>query len=109
MSVNFWLRTGSLLQAETDTTGATMEWAITNLLNNPQVLKKAQTEIKKNVGQERLINESDLSELPYLKWVINEMMRIHPVTPLLMLHESSEDCTVGGYRIPRGNMLIVNL
>ncbi|KAM7520966.1 hypothetical protein LguiB_019928 [Lonicera macranthoides] len=98
-----------LLQAGTDTSVGTMEWAMSNLLNHPQVLKKAQTEINNNVGQERLIDESDLNDLPYLDCIINETLRMHPPTPLLVPHESSEDCTVGGFRIPRGTMLFVNL
>ncbi|KAM7517017.1 hypothetical protein LguiA_006600 [Lonicera macranthoides] len=84
--------------------GSDYGMVMTNLLNNPQVLKKAQMEIKNNVGQERLIDESNLSELPYLECVINETLWIHPVTPLLMPHESLEDCTVGSFRILRGTM-----
>lgn len=98
-----------LLHAGTDTSVGTMEWAMSCLLNNPEILKKAQTEIDNRVGQDQLINESDLGELSYLRCIINETLRIHPVTPLLVPHESSEECRVGGYRIPSGTMLFVNL
>ncbi|GKV04522.1 hypothetical protein SLEP1_g16675 [Rubroshorea leprosula] len=36
-------------------------------------------------------------------------MRMYPAGPLLLPHESSQECFVGGYRIPRGTMLLVNL
>ncbi|CAI0403948.1 unnamed protein product [Linum tenue] len=46
--------------------------------------------------------------LPYLQCIINETFRLHPVTPTLVPHQSSEDCVVGGYHISKGTMLLVN-
>ncbi|XVF36376.1 hypothetical protein REPUB_Repub19eG0053500 [Reevesia pubescens] len=97
-----------LLIAGTDTSAGTLEWAMSFLLNHPEVLQKAQTEIDKVVGQDRLMDESDLANLRYLQCIISETMRIKPVGPLLIPHESSEDCVVGGYHIPCGTMLLVN-
>ncbi|KAJ4981246.1 hypothetical protein NE237_032083 [Protea cynaroides] len=85
-----------LLSAGTDTIAGTMEWAMTLLLNHPEVLKKAQTEIDAIVGQGRLINESDT-------------FRMYLAAPLLIPHESSEECTVGGFKIQRGTKLLVNM
>lgn len=93
----------------TDTSRATMEWALSLLLNNPQVLEKARTEIDIQVGNGRLIDESDITDLPYLRCIINETLRMYPAAPLLAPRESSEDCTVGGFSIPRGTMLLVNM
>ncbi|CAL5332497.1 unnamed protein product [Camellia sinensis] len=98
-----------LLAAGTDTSVGTMEWALSLLLNNPHILQKAQTEIDTQVGPHRLIEESDIADLPYLRCIINETMRMYPAGPLLVPHESSEECTVGGFRIPRGTMLLVNI
>lgn len=85
-----------------------MEWMLSLLLNNPEALKKVQTEIDNCVGEDRLVNESDLTNLPYLRCIINETMRIYPAAPLL-LHESAKDCMVGGYHIPSGTMLLMNV
>nr|XP_043618206.1 cytochrome P450 81Q32-like [Erigeron canadensis] len=87
---------------------STLEWALALLLNNPRVLKKAQEEIDSIVGTDRLVEESDLNNLPYLNCVVKETMRLYPVVPVLVPHESSEDCVVSGYDIPKGTMLIVN-
>ena len=97
-----------MLSAGTDTSAGTMEWALSALLNNPEVLAKAQTEIDTKIGQSRLLEESDLANLPYLHCIINETHRMYPQAALLPPHESSEDCTVGGFNVPRGTMLLVN-
>ncbi|PON31982.1 Cytochrome P450, E-class, group I [Trema orientale] len=94
--------------AGTDTSANTLEWTMSLLLNHPQVLEKLRKEIDCHVGHGRLLKESDLPNLPYLRCVINEMLRLYPIAPLLLPHFSSEDCTVGGYHIPRGTTLLVN-
>ncbi|KAF5188847.1 Cytochrome p450 [Thalictrum thalictroides] len=85
-----------------------MEWAMSLLLNHPEVLNKARDEIEQNVGCHRLLDESDLVKLPYLHCIISETLRVCPVGAFLPPHESSEDCTIGGYNVPKGTMLLVN-
>eukprot|EP00268_Persea_americana_P039256 TRINITY_DN3886_c0_g1_i7.p1 TRINITY_DN3886_c0_g1~~TRINITY_DN3886_c0_g1_i7.p1 ORF type:complete len:537 (-),score=95.36 TRINITY_DN3886_c0_g1_i7:576-2186(-) len=99
----------ALVGAGTDTSSVTLEWAMSLLLNNPGVLKKAKAELDVQVGKDRLLDESDLDKLPYLHCIINETLRLHPAGPLLIPHESSEECTLGGFHVPRGTMLLVNL
>ncbi|XP_039140982.1 cytochrome P450 81Q32-like isoform X1 [Dioscorea cayenensis subsp. rotundata] len=99
----------SMLAAGTETTAGTMEWTMALLLNHPNALKKAKAEIKEQVGHNHLINDSDISKLHYLNNVIKETLRLFPAGPLLVPHESSEDCTVSGVHIPKGTMLLVNI
>ncbi|KAL9238035.1 hypothetical protein vseg_012514 [Gypsophila vaccaria] len=98
-----------LLLAGTETSASTMEWAIALLIQNPEVHKKAQKEIDDYVGHDRFIDEHDLAHLPYLHCVINETLRMYPPTPIIPPHESTDDCVVAGYHIPRGTMLQVNI
>lgn len=98
-----------LLAAGTDTSVGTMEWAMSSLLNHPEILKRAQSEIDNTIGKDRLLDESDVSNLPYLRSIIMETMRMYPAGPLLVPHESSEECAIGGYRVPKGTMLLLNL
>ncbi|GLT69338.1 hypothetical protein SLA2020_414960 [Shorea laevis] len=97
-----------LLLAGTDTSAVTLEWAMSNLLNNPYVLKKAKAELDNQIGEENLMDEPDLSKLHYLQSIISETLRLYPAAPLLVPHMSSDDCTVGGYDVPRNTMLLVN-
>lgn len=98
-----------MLVAGTDTSAATMEWTMSLLLNNPQTLEKLRAEIDANVSQGSLLQEADFPKLPYLHAVINESMRMYPASPFLFPHESSQDCTVGGFNVPSGTMILVNV
>lgn len=72
------------------------------------MLEKARAEVDEIVGQHRLVNESDCPNLPYLQSIINESMRLKPAAPLLVPHQSSDDCIIGGYDVPRDTMVLVN-
>ncbi|XP_010511484.1 PREDICTED: cytochrome P450 81D11-like [Camelina sativa] len=99
----------SLILAGTDTSAVTLEWALSNLLNYPEVLKKARDEIDNKVGLDRLVEESDISNLPYLQNIVSETLRLYPAGPMSVPHVASEDCKVGEYDMPRGTMLLVNV
>ncbi|XP_004238199.2 cytochrome P450 CYP82D47 [Solanum lycopersicum] len=98
-----------LLSAGTDTTIVTLTWALCLLLNNYEALKKAQDELDAHVGKNRWVQESDIKNLVYLQAVVKEVLRLYPAGPLSVPHESREDCVIGGYDIPKGTRLLVNL
>ncbi|CAL5422113.1 unnamed protein product [Camellia sinensis] len=97
-----------MILAGTDTSSVTIEWAMSLLVNHPEVLKKVRAEINTHVGQDRLIDEHDLPKLHYLQAIISETFRLFPTVPLLVPHVSSDDCIIGGFNIPCGTMLLVN-
>ena len=98
-----------MVGAGTETTSTTTEWAMALLLNHPEKPKKAQAEIDAAVGTSSLITPDDVPRLGYLQSIINETLRLYPAAPLLLPHESSADCKVGGYDVPRGTMLLANV
>ncbi|KAI5655238.1 hypothetical protein M9H77_32425 [Catharanthus roseus] len=98
-----------LFSAGTGTSALTMEWAMSLLLNHTEVMEKLRKEIEHNVPSDRLIDDSDLSKLPYLRCIINETLRLFPVAPILLPHMSSTNCTVSGYNISRNTTLMVNV
>ncbi|KAL5780165.1 hypothetical protein ACOSQ2_010902 [Xanthoceras sorbifolium] len=98
----------SMLVAGTHTTVVTLDLVVSQLMAHPEAFKKARDEIDNHVGDySRLLNDSDLFKLPYLHSIISKTLRLGPLT-ILPARESSEDCTVGGYHIPRGTQLLVN-
>ncbi|XP_059453896.1 cytochrome P450 82A3-like [Corylus avellana] len=92
-----------------DTNTVTIIWAISLLLNNRQVLKKAQEELDIHVGKERALNESDINQLVYLQAIVKEALRLYPAAPLSGPREFSKDCIIGGYHVPKGTRLITNI
>ena len=92
-----------------DTTTITLTWALSLLLNNQQALNKAQLELDEKVGRSRQVKESDVKNLPYLQAIVKETMRLYPAAPLLIPHESVEDCIVSGYHVPARTRLLVNI
>ncbi|KAJ7527169.1 hypothetical protein O6H91_16G039800 [Diphasiastrum complanatum] len=98
-----------LVLAGTDTTSVTAEWALSEILANPHILHKAQEEIASVVGQERLVQESDLVNLPYLQAIVRETLRLHPALPLGIPHYNSVATHLAGYTIPAGSTLLINI
>uniref|UniRef100_A0A0D3AKP5 Cytochrome P450 n=1 Tax=Brassica oleracea var. oleracea TaxID=109376 RepID=A0A0D3AKP5_BRAOL len=92
----------------TDTSAITVEWALSELINHPEIMKKAQQEIEQAVGNRRLVEESDLCNLSYIQAVVKETLRLHPGGPIFV-RESNEECAVAGYRIPAKTRVMVNV
>lgn len=97
-----------MLAAAMDTSATTIGWAMSELIRHPNVMKKLQDELEEMVGLNRMVEESDLGSLKYLEMVVKEILRLYPAGPLLIPHESLENCTVDGYYIPKKSRLIVN-
>ena len=94
--------------AATDTTSTMVEWVISEILNNPGVMRKVQDELTDVIGM-NVVQESHLPKLTYLDAVIKETFRVHTPVPLLLHRCPDESCTVGGYTIPKGTIVYINV
>ncbi|WOH10381.1 hypothetical protein DCAR_0729849 [Daucus carota subsp. sativus] len=92
----------------TETVAAAIEWAMSELLRNPEELKKTQEELANTVGLHRCVEEGDFEKLTYLKCVLKETLRLHPPLPFLS-RATAEDLNVAGYYIPARSRLVINL
>lgn len=92
-----------------DTTLVTSEWAMYELAKNPECQERLYKEVVSVVGTERIVTEDDLPHMPYLKAVIKETLRQYPPVPMVPSRLVEEDITLGGYDIPKGHEILVNL
>ncbi|KAI4381164.1 hypothetical protein MLD38_007268 [Melastoma candidum] len=92
-----------------ETTSTTVDWALSEMIRNPGVLKRLQDEMEEVVGKKRMVEESDIPKLGYLDMVVKETLRLHPPGPLMAPHESFEDVVVDGYLVPKGARVMVNV
>nr|AKH41021.1 cytochrome P450 CYP76AA21 [Thuja plicata] len=97
-----------LLMAGSDTTSGTLEWAMAELIHNPDKMKKAQVELEEVVGHSRRVEECDIDNLPYLHAVVKEVLRMYPAGPLLIPHRATSSCEIEGFVIPKDTQLWVN-
>ncbi|KAG5224221.1 cytochrome P450 [Salix suchowensis] len=66
-----------MLLAGTRTLSTSLEWAVCNLMNHPAVVRKAREELDSQIGRDHLVEESDISKLPFLQSIILESSRLH--------------------------------
>ncbi|KAG1364184.1 cytochrome P450 CYP73A100 [Cocos nucifera] len=93
--------------AAIETTLWSMEWAIAELVNHPEVQEKLRQEIA-DVLKGDEVTESNLQRLPYMQAVVRETLRLHTPIPLLVPHMNLEEAKLGGYTIPEGSKVVVN-
>ncbi|KAJ7238158.1 cytochrome P450 [Mycena rebaudengoi] len=78
------------------------------MLHTPEVQKKAQDELDRVVGPDRLPTFTDKKSLPYISAILKESLRWESVIPLGVPHRVMKDDTYQGYSIPAGTIIIAN-
>ncbi|KAL5545347.1 hypothetical protein UlMin_009131 [Ulmus minor] len=97
-----------LLAAGIDASTSASEWLMAELLRNPRVLKKAQEEVRRVVGEKAKLDINDIDNMSYLRCVVKESLRLHPPTPLLIPRETTANVQIGGYHIPAKTRVLIN-
>jgi cytochrome P450 len=99
---------GGFLEGGSETTSLTMNNCIVGMLSNPSVIKKAQEEIDRVIGDSRTPVFEDEFDLPYVRQIIKETLRWRPINKLGANHYATQDDWYEGMFIPKGSIVMVN-
>ncbi|CAN1247928.1 Valine N-monooxygenase 1 [Linum perenne] len=97
-----------IMIAGLDNPSNAVEWTMAELINQPNLLEKATKEIDRVVGKDRLVQETDIESLNYVKACAREAFRLHPMLPFNAPHVATQDTTVAGYFIPKGSHALLS-
>ena len=97
-----------VLMAAVDNPSNAFEWALAEMINQPNLLQRAIEELDSVVGKERLVQESDIPKLNFVKACAREAFRLHPLADFNVPHVSMSDTTVGNYFIPKGSHVLLS-
>ncbi len=94
----------TMLMAGHETTATSLAWVIHHLLENPDVLATARTEVASVVGNGLHVprpTAEQITQLGYLDAVIKETARLNPVAPVVVRQLETE-LVVDGTALPAG-------
>ncbi|KZT07800.1 cytochrome P450 [Laetiporus sulphureus 93-53] len=91
-----------------ETTASIMQWFSALIPAYPEIQKKAQEELDRVVGRNRLPTVEDEKDLPYCHAIIKEVERCHNPFWLGTPHVASEDFTYNGQFIPKDTVVVMN-
>ncbi|XP_077220573.1 cytochrome P450 77A1-like [Tasmannia lanceolata] len=89
-----------VMNAGTDTSATTLEWALLHLVLNQDMQEKLYKEIVDHVGKEGKISEGDVESMTFLGALVKETFRRHPPSHFVLSHAATTETELGGYKIP---------
>ncbi|XP_020208190.1 cytochrome P450 705A22 [Cajanus cajan] len=92
----------------TETSAEAMQWAMAELLNHPEAFQRVRKEIELVTGNGRLVEESDIPNMPYLQAVVKETLRLYPPGPVTT-RECRQHCKINGFDVPPKTAVAINL
>nr|CAB3471650.1 unnamed protein product [Digitaria exilis] len=97
-----------MFAAGTDTVSTTMEWAMAELVTHPRAMRRLQDEVRAAAITCSTVDEDHITDLPYLKAVVKETLRLHAPIPLLVPREPPADAEIMGYHVPARTRVVIN-
>ena len=92
-------------QAGLDTVSHTLAYAIYQLLEQPELVARVREEVDRESEAHGGFNKEALREMPVLRGVVMETLRLHPVAFALMRHANC-DFEFEGYRVAEGQQIV---
>jgi len=92
-----------------DTMLTSISHFLLQMMDHPEVIKKAQKEIDVVVGMGRLPTFEDRPSLPYVEAIFQETLRWAAAAPLGLPHRLRQDDIYNGMHIPKGSLVCANI
>ncbi|CAE6354303.1 unnamed protein product [Rhizoctonia solani] len=92
-----------------DTTQASLMCFALLMVQHPEIQARAQEEIDQVTNCERLPRITDRDSMPYVRRIVQEVLRWQPPLPLGFPHATTEDDEYRGYFIPKGSIVMSNI
>ncbi|KAF8169586.1 cytochrome P450 [Mycena galopus ATCC 62051] len=99
---------GVLIDAGSDTTAAYLLSLVLALASHPHYQHRAWQELDAVVGGDRFPELKDITRVPFVKALIDEILRLHPPFKMALPHATTDDIQFNGYFIPRGATVVFN-
>ncbi|KAJ1306125.1 hypothetical protein OPQ81_010836 [Rhizoctonia solani] len=98
----------ALFGGAVDTSHASLMSFMLAMVQHPEIQTRAQEEIDRVTHSERLPNLADRESMPYVRCIIQEVLRWQPPLPLGVPRSTAQDDEYRGYFIPKGSIVMTN-
>ncbi|XP_014246954.1 probable cytochrome P450 303a1 [Cimex lectularius] len=97
-----------MFMAGSETTSKSLGFGFLYMVLTPEVQRKAQEEIDRTVGRDRLPTLQDRPNMPYIEAIVYESVRVFMGRTFSIPHRALKDTVLNGYNIPKDTMIIAN-
>ncbi|WP_328868880.1 cytochrome P450 [Streptomyces sp. NBC_00287] len=91
--------------AASESTATALSWAFHHLADHPEAEERARREVLSRLGAGPARHD-DVDRLPYLRRVLKEVLRLHPLA--LLPRRALREVEVGGRTYPRGTQFFIS-
>jgi len=97
----------TFIVAGSETSSNTLSFSLYCLALFPEIQEKLYNEIKNAIGEGKELSVDNISNIEYLEWFLNEVLRIYPVAPILGRRIETE-VKLGKYMIPKNTSVLMD-
>lgn len=97
-----------MIEAGAESTSAAINSCILYLSAYPDVQQRAYEEIDRVVGKSRSPTFGDWNQLPYIRAIGKEILRIRPLASMGIPHYATADVNYKGYIIPKNSIIAIS-